>query len=51
MTFTDYRASKPTLIAPAEVVGMAKAVLGTIDLDPYSNETGNLMTGAARYFD
>lgn len=47
----DYRATKASLIAPIEVVNMAKAVLGTIDLDPYSTTSGNLMTGAARYFD
>ena len=45
------RLGRASLVAPPEVVTMARAVLGSIDLDPCSNPSGNRMIMAAQYFD
>lgn len=42
---------RPVLIAPHEVVVATKAVMGGIDLDPYTTTKSNLAIGAARFFD
>lgn len=51
MTTEPNKEKRASLIAPKEVIEMSRAVLGSIDLDPYSNPTGNRIISAARFFD
>ncbi len=39
-----------SLIAPADVILGARAVMGSIDLDPYGTVDGNRLINSARYF-
>lgn len=39
-----------SLIPPSEVVLSARAVMGSIDLDPYGTVDGNRLVNSARYF-
>ena len=45
------RVERCDLAPPADVITGARSVLGTIDLDPYSNKDINRSVLAARYFD
>lgn len=44
-----HSAKSPLWYTPLEILGAARSVLGSIDLDPASDAFGNLTVGAARY--